>query len=55
MMESHMIYVPISDFIDGIKAIADLDSVRALIYSDADYCSNGIKAVLGIPIEGEQQ
>lgn len=43
-----MVTVPLYKFEEGIMAKADLDSVRALVCSGGEYCSDGIKAVLGI-------
>lgn len=47
----YMICVPYGDFMDGVHAIADLDSIRAMITDSGEYCSNAIKAVLGLVIE----
>ena len=49
----NMIYVPYGDFVDGVKAIADLDSIRAIITEGGEYCSKTIKALLGLPIESD--
>ncbi len=49
-MENIMIPVPLNDFVDGVTAKADLDSVRALVTTGAGYCSDSIKAVLGLPV-----
>lgn len=49
-MENVMVSVPLNDFVDGVVAKADLDSVRALIVNGKDYCSDGIKVILGIPV-----
>lgn len=46
-----MVTVPLSTFIDGVTAAADLDSVRALVSECKEYCSDEIKAVLGIPVK----
>lgn len=43
-----MVTVPLSDYTDGIMAKADLDSVRALLSSGKEYCSDAVKIVLGI-------
>ena len=50
MEDEKMIYVPLSQFVDGVTAQADLESIRAILASDAGYASNDIKAVLGIEI-----
>lgn len=47
--EITMVTVPLSDFTDGVMAKADLDSVRALVSNGREYCSDAIRAVLGIP------
>ena len=53
-MEEQMITVPYGDFIDGVMARADLDSVRAIITEGNGYCSEVIMAVLGLPIKKEE-
>lgn len=50
-MEEHLVAIPYGDFIDGIQAMADLDSVRAIIENGDGYASDSILAVLGIPIK----
>ena len=50
-MEEQMITVPYGDFIDGVMARADLDSVRAIITEGNGYCSEDIMAVLGLPVK----
>ena len=50
-MNEKMVLVPYGDFIDGVKAIADLDSIRAMVTNGQDYCSNSIMAVLGLEVE----
>lgn len=50
-----MVTVPLSTFINGVTAAADLDSVRALVSDSKEYCSDGIKAVLGIPVKKKGQ
>ena len=50
-MEEKMIYVPYGDFVNGVMARADLDSIRAIIVEGTGYCSEDIKAVLGLPVE----
>lgn len=51
-MDDIMVPVPINIFIDGIKAQADLDSVRALATEGGLYCPAEIMAVLGLPARG---
>lgn len=48
-MEEIMITVPLGDYADGVIARADLDSVRALVTEGGEYCSDSIRAILGIP------
>lgn len=50
-MREHTIPVPYGDFVDGMQAMADLDSVRAIIENGDGYASDSILAVLGIPIK----
>lgn len=47
-MEDKMITVPYGDFVDGIQAMADLDSIRAMVNNGSAYCSTEIMAVLGL-------
>lgn len=53
-MDEQMIYVPYGDFVDGVMARADLDSIRAIITEGKGYCSNDIMAVLGLPVKKEE-
>lgn len=46
-----MIYVPYGDFVDGVTARADLDSIRAIIKEGRGYCSDDVMAVLGLSVE----
>lgn len=46
-----LITVKYSDFIDGITAQADLDSIRAIIETGYGYCSDSVLAVLGIQVK----
>ena len=46
-----MVTVPYGDFVDGMQALADLDSIRAMLVSEREYCSDAIMAVLGIEKE----
>lgn len=50
-MEEKMIYVPYGDFVEGVMARADLDSIRAIVAKGTGYCSEDIRAVLGLPEE----
>ncbi len=50
-MENIMVSVPLNDFMDGITAKADLESVRALVSSGKEYCSDAVRIVLGLPDE----
>ena len=50
-MEAIMISVPYGDFVDGVQARADLDSIRAMITEKRAYCSDSIMAILGLPIK----
>lgn len=50
-MEEKMIYVPYGDFVDGVTARADLDSIRAIIKEGRGYCSDDVMAILGLPVE----
>lgn len=47
-MKEHLVKVPYGDFVDGIQAMSDLDSIRALI-DGGEYASSAILSVLGIP------
>lgn len=50
-MGDNMITVPYDDFVNGICAMADLDNIKALITSGGAYCSDSIKAILGIEVK----
>jgi hypothetical protein len=50
-MDEKMICVPYGDFVDGVKALADLASIRALVTRSDSYCSKDIKAILGLEDE----
>lgn len=52
-MNEHIIPVPYGDFIDGIQAMTDLDNIRAMLEKGGAYASDGILAVLGMPIKEE--
>lgn len=47
-MKEHLVKVPYGDFVDGIQAMADLDSIRALLKKGGEYASDGVYALLGI-------
>lgn len=47
-MEEKMITVPYGDFIDGVKALTDLESIRAMITNGREYASDAVMAVLGL-------
>lgn len=49
-MEDLIIPVPYGDFVDGQKALADLDSIRAILIKSHGYCSDSILAILGLEI-----
>lgn len=50
-MDEKMVTVPYGDFVDGMKAMADLDSIRTLITTEIAYCSDSIRVILGIEVE----
>lgn len=54
-MEEKMIYVPYEDFVDGVMARADLDSIRAVVKYGNAYCSEKIRAILGLPAEEKEE
>lgn len=49
-MDEHLILVPYGDFIDGVKAMADLDSIRAIVSAESKYYSKEIKVILGLEV-----
>ena len=54
-MEERTVVVPYGDFVDGIQAMADLDSIRVLITTKEAYASNSILAILGLVVStGEE-
>ena len=54
-MEERTVVVPYGDFVDGIQAMADLDSIRALITTEEAYASNSILAILGLVVSTEEE
>lgn len=52
-MDEIMAKVPYGDFIDGVMARADMNSIRALVKGGSVYCSDEIEAVLGLPVKKE--
>ena len=54
-MEECTVVVPYGDFVDGIQAMADLDSIRALINTGAGYASESILAILGLDASTEEK
>lgn len=46
-----MVTVPYGDFVDGMKALADLDNIRVLIESGAVVVLNDIKPILGLEVK----
>ena len=49
-MEERTVTVNYGDFVDGMQAMADLDSIRALIKTKAGYASDSILAILGLDV-----
>lgn len=54
-MEERTVVVPYGDFVDGIQAMTDLDSIRALIAAKEAYASNSIWAILGLTVPTEEE
>ena len=54
-MEERTVVVPYGDFVDGIQAMADLDSIRTLITTKEAYASNSILAILGLVVSTEEE
>ena len=54
-MEDVMITVPLGDYTDGVMARADLDNIRAMLANSDEYCSDSIKAVLGIETDKQRR
>lgn len=52
-MKDYLVTIPYEDFIDGVQAMADLDSIRAMLEKGGAYASDDILAVLGMPIKEE--
>ena len=50
-MGNTMVTVPYEDFVNGICAMADLNSIKELITKGGAYCSDSIKAILGIEVK----
>lgn len=53
-MEERTVVVPYGDFVDGIQAMADLDSIRVMLEKGGAYASSDILAVLGMPIKEDK-
>lgn len=51
MATDEKVYVPYGDFVDGVQAQADLDSIRAIVIHGGGYCSDDIKAILGLEVD----
>lgn len=51
MAADEKVYVPYGDFVDGVQAQADLDSIRAILTHGAGFCSDDIKAILGLEVD----
>ena len=51
MATDEKVYVPYGDFVDGVQAQADLDSIRAILTHGGGYCSDDIKAILGLEVD----
>lgn len=54
-MEERTVVVPYGDFVDGVQAMSDLDSIRALIATKEAYASNSILAILGLIVSAEEE
>lgn len=54
-MEERTVVVPYDAFVDGVQAMADLDSIRALITTKAAYASDSILAILGLIVSAEEE
>lgn len=52
-MNELMIKVPYVDFLQGVEANTDMESIRMLVKSGVGYCSDDIRAILGIPKKTE--
>lgn len=48
MLGERTIEVPYGDFVDGQKAMADLDNIRNIIIHGGGFADSAIKAVLGL-------
>lgn len=52
-MDELMIKVPYVDFLQGMEAKTDMESLRMIVKSGAGYCSDDIRVILGIPKKTE--
>lgn len=50
-----MVTVPYGDFVDGMKAMADLDAIRAMITGSGEYASKAVMSVLGLEKSDDTQ
>lgn len=51
----NMITIPLSVFMDGVAAVNDLQTIRNLVQSGEEYCSDSINVVLGLPTKKEME
>jgi hypothetical protein len=45
------INVPYEDFVDYVCAYSKLSAIKQMVESGSDYCSDSIKAILGIEVK----
>lgn len=52
-MEEKTLNVPYIEFVEGVHAKLILDAVKSLIVEYDAYCSDSIKALLGLPVNNK--
>lgn len=52
-MLENRVNVPLESYVDGVTAREDLENIKALVMFGDAYCSNSIRAVLGLPEDRE--
>lgn len=51
----NMVTIPLSVFMEGDAAINTLQTIRDLVQSGEEYCSDSISVILGLPTKKERE
>lgn len=52
-IEDAMVYVPLGILKEGISNSTNINDIKKLITSGAEYCSEGIAAILGVQVSNK--